>query len=346
MRRSRKPVRVFRSDEGSNPSLSVSRQVAGLSSPRPTRGSPTSTGRFGLRLPRDFPTAAPCPSPVDPRGAAISAPVSRPAHSRPPSIATTTRYPAITGRLHTRTVACQGAARVLCGGSLPRNCPQLLPVRDVLARHAQRTSPQHRRTAVHARVARSPARGVPTRVRTSRHAAPRTRSYRGRCLRISLPPDLVADANVILPALIGGPRPPRDRIRPRPARTTRIRRRMSANVHGERGAQPDPGAGAQPAALLANPGSRLAHRAVSHSDGHPSPLRRLTARVRSVAWVPRRQLLRWLCSAQTRPPVTSSTCGASTARLAASLSSAQTSTSRMCFLSMSTMHSPTSSPGF
>ena len=34
-------------------------------------------------------------------------------------------------------------------GSLPRNCPQLLPVRDVLPRHAQRTSPQHRRTAVH-----------------------------------------------------------------------------------------------------------------------------------------------------------------------------------------------------
>ena len=39
--------------------------------------------------------------------------------------------------------------------------------------------------------------------------------FRGRCLRISLPPTLVADANFILSALIGEPRPPRDRIRPR-----------------------------------------------------------------------------------------------------------------------------------
>ena len=61
--RSRKPVRVFRSDEGSNPSLSVSRQVAGLSSPRPTRGSPTSTGVSGS----DFPATSPRPPLVHPR---------------------------------------------------------------------------------------------------------------------------------------------------------------------------------------------------------------------------------------------------------------------------------------
>ena len=83
------------------------------------------------------------------------------------------RAPHANGRLPGRR---EGVMR----GSLPRNCPQLLPVGDVLARHAQRTGPQHRRTAVHARVARSPARGVLTRVRTSRRAAPRTGSYRAR----------------------------------------------------------------------------------------------------------------------------------------------------------------------
>ena len=61
--RSRKPVRVFRSDEGSNPSLSVSRQVAGLSSPRPPRRSPTSTGVSGS----DFPATSPRPPLVHPR---------------------------------------------------------------------------------------------------------------------------------------------------------------------------------------------------------------------------------------------------------------------------------------
>ena len=55
-------------------------------------------------------------------------------------------------------------------------------------------------------------------------------------------PALVADANVILSSLTGG----RARLVIASvlgaARTTRIRRRMSANVRGERGAQTDPAA--------------------------------------------------------------------------------------------------------
>jgi hypothetical protein len=82
--------------------------------------------------------------------------------SRHHSIATTTRYPVITGRLHMRTVACQGAARAFGALTSPQ-LPQLPRVRDVLARHAQRTSLQDRRTAGHARVARrSLPRGIPT----------------------------------------------------------------------------------------------------------------------------------------------------------------------------------------
>lgn len=92
------------------------------------------------------------------------------------------------------------------GGSLPHSCPQLPPVRDVLARDAQRTSPQHRRTARHARVARrSLPRGIPTPVRTNWRAAQRTGSYRARDASGRSPhPALVADANVILSSVTGG----------------------------------------------------------------------------------------------------------------------------------------------
>jgi hypothetical protein len=63
------------------------------------------------------------PSPVEPpRGRDQCAGVKTGA-SCPHSIATTTGYSAIAGRLHMRTVACQGAARVFLGGSLPRSCP-------------------------------------------------------------------------------------------------------------------------------------------------------------------------------------------------------------------------------
>ena len=83
-----------------------------------------------------------------------------------------------------------GRGEGVCGGL---TSPQLPPAprraRDVLARHAQRNqspTPAHSGTRPIAR--RTPARGIPTRVRTNRRAAPPTGSYRARCLRISLPP--------------------------------------------------------------------------------------------------------------------------------------------------------------
>ena len=117
--------------------------------------------RFTLPLPRDFPTAAPLSIPGRAGLAAITAPVSRPAHR---VIIRSRRRRDSPSLLEVSTCGRSLARRRegVVGGSLPHSCPELLPVRDVLARHAQRTSPQYRRTARHARVARrSLPRGIP-----------------------------------------------------------------------------------------------------------------------------------------------------------------------------------------
>jgi hypothetical protein len=64
----------------------------------------------------------------------------------PHSIATPTRYPAITGGLHMGTVACQGALR-MSGGSLPPQLAPAFPRCGARGGPGRRTSPQDRRTA-------------------------------------------------------------------------------------------------------------------------------------------------------------------------------------------------------
>jgi hypothetical protein len=175
--------------------------------------------RFRLRLPRDFPTATPLSIPGRARPGPDHYAGSKTGASRHHSIATTTRYPVITGSLHMRTIAGQ-APRGVLWGLTSTQLPQVLPVRDVLARHAQPTSPQDRRTARHARVARrSLPRGTPT-----------------------LSEQIGAQLNAqVLP--------------PGPLATRGFRRRMSANVREERGAQSDPAAsGYSQAALLGRTG--------------------------------------------------------------------------------------------
>ena len=161
--------------------------------------------RFTVPLPRDFPTAAPLSIPGRARPGRDHCAGFKTGASRHHPIATTTKYPGHYWKSPHAHERRPGAARVL-GGSLPHSCPQLLHVRDVLARHAQRTSPQYRRTARHARVARRRLpRGIPTPVRTNWRAAQRTGSYRARDASGRSPhPALVADANVILSSLSGG----------------------------------------------------------------------------------------------------------------------------------------------
>lgn len=212
--------------------------------------------RFTVPLPRDFPTAAPLSIPGRARPGRDHCAGLKTSASRHHSIATTTRYPSL---LEVSTCGRSPARRRegVVGGSLPHSCPQLLPARDVLARHAQRTSPQYRRTARHARVARrSLPRGIPTPVRTNWRAAQRTGSYRARDASGTSPhPALVADANVILSSLTGG----RARLViasvPRAARNTRIPASHERQCARGRGAQTDPAAwGCSQAALLGRMG--------------------------------------------------------------------------------------------
>ena len=122
--------------------------------------------RFTLPLPRDFPTAAPVSIPGRARPGRDHCAGLRPAHRviiRSRRRGDTPALPDVSTRGRSPARRREGVV----GGSLPHSCPQFLPVRDVLARHAQRTSPQDRRTARLARVARrSVPRGIPSPVRT------------------------------------------------------------------------------------------------------------------------------------------------------------------------------------
>jgi hypothetical protein len=146
LRRSRKPVRVFRSDEGSNPSLSVSRQVrAFLPHGRPADRLPPSAFPAPTfpRLPHGRPLVH--RRWIHQRGGDQCAGLETGA-SRPPSIVTTTRYPAITERRHMRTAAYQGAARMSWALTSPQR-PPATPGAGLRPGLRRRTSPQDRRTA-------------------------------------------------------------------------------------------------------------------------------------------------------------------------------------------------------
>ncbi len=204
MRRSRKPVRAFRSCEGSNPSLSVSRQIRTFLPHGLPEDRPPAMGVSRSHFPATSPRPHHCPSRVGHGLAAITAPVSRPAHR----VIIRSRQRRDTRSLLEVSTCGRSPARRgegVVGASLPHSCPSSSPcVTYWLA--TQRTSPQYRRTARHARVARrSLPRGIPAPGRTSWRAAQRTGSYRARDPSGRSPhPALVADANVILSSLPGG----------------------------------------------------------------------------------------------------------------------------------------------
>jgi hypothetical protein len=126
MRRSRKPVRVFRSDEGSNPSLSVSCQVRAFL-PAYLRIARRHWS-FRLRLPRDFSTAAPCPSPVGPPRGRDQGAGRKTDASRPHSIATTSKSPPLLEGPYACPPAYLRREDVL-GAHFPRPVPSSTPVR-------------------------------------------------------------------------------------------------------------------------------------------------------------------------------------------------------------------------